>query len=132
VITGPFTPVGKSFTITVAAANQVTPVNLADLGLTQIPASIRCVNNGPQDVWIVASSANNPVAAFPVAGTVTTGTPQAGWRLKSGVVEVFQFSAAVALVPNAAGNGQSPGFYIALIGAAAGPSTIDFTLGEGL
>jgi hypothetical protein len=129
-----FQNVGKSFTISVAAANQVTPVNLADLGLQGLPQALQFINNGPADVWVVMSAANNPVAAFPTAGTITTGTPQPGFRLKPGAIVVYEANASTVAqnVPNAAGTNQGPGFYLAMIGSAAGPTLVDVTPGEGV
>jgi hypothetical protein len=124
---------GKSFTITVGVANQVTPVNLSDLGMTQIPDVLQFINNGTADVWLVLSSTAAPVAAFPTPGTTTVGTPQPGLRLKPGAIVVYRCNASVIAqnVPNAAGNQVGPGFYMATIsGTAAQP--IDVSPGEGI
>ena len=126
---------GKSFSISVAAASQITPVNLGDLGLTQIPDVLQFINNGAVDVWMVLSSVLAAlVAAFPTPGTVTVGTPQNGVRLKPGAIVVYRCNVSTIAqnVANAAGTAVGPGFYLAMIGAAAGPSIVDVTPGEGL
>lgn len=131
-LNSPFQPAGKSFSISVGAANQVTAVALSDLGLTQTPSTMRLINNGTADVWITFGNVNNPVAAFPVAGTVTTGTPQAGLRLKPGAIETFEVPTFAANVPTVANpNVLSSGLWIATIGAAAGP-VVDVSFGEGI
>jgi hypothetical protein len=129
-----FEATGKSFSISVAAANQVTPVNLADLGLTQIPQALQLINNGNVDVWFTMGNVSTIAAAFPIAGTITTGTPQPGIRLKPGAIVVYRCNAndPTQQVSNAAGTNKGPGFYIAMIGAAAGPSIVDVTPGEGV
>lgn len=129
-----FEATGKTFSISVAAANQVVPVNLSDIGLTQIPEALQFINNGPADVWVVQGNANTVAAAFPTAGTTTTGTPQPGLRLKPGAIVVYRCNAndptqQVQSVANPAV--KSAGFYLAFIGAAAGPSIVDCTPGEG-
>jgi hypothetical protein len=56
------------------------------------PSVFRCINNGTADIWLVISNvqAEATAAAFPTAGTGTSiGTPQLGFRLKVGIVEVF-------------------------------------------
>lgn len=130
-----FEATGKSFSISVAAANQVVPVNLGDIGLTQIPQALQFINNGPADVWVVqANSAAAAVAAFPATGTTTVGTPQAGLRLKPGAIVVYRCNAndPTQQVQSLTANVKGPGFYLAFIGAAAGPSIVDVTPGEGV
>jgi hypothetical protein len=127
---------GKSFSISVGAANQTVPVNLADLGLTQIPSLIQFVNNGANDVWVVLSGSSGVTAVVPTAGTTTVGTPQPGVRLKAAGAGVGPYLVRLNAIPatnvlNAAGTATGPGFYLAFIGLAAGPAVVDVSLGEG-
>lgn len=128
-----FQPVGKSFSISVGASSEAVTVNLSDLGLAQVPQTLGMINNGATgiDVWVVFSITANPTAAFPTAGTINTGTPAAGMRLKSGIYVVTELPACANGVPNNAGTAQGPGWYMALIASAAGPSVVDFFPGEG-
>lgn len=122
---------GKSFTLTASAASQTCPVQVSDLGLTQPPQALRCINNGTADVWISFTNAAG-TAAFPVAGTTTVGTPAAGFRLKPGAIEVIQLNAAAANVAGGiVANTSGPGFFINYIGASAGQA-VDFSPGEGV
>jgi hypothetical protein len=128
-----FEATGKSFSITVGAANQVTPVNLADLGLTQIPSALQFENTGNADVWVVMSSVAAPVAAFPTPGTTTVGTPQSGFRVRPGTIVVYRCNVndPTQKVQSLTANIVGPGFYLATIGAVAGQN-LDVTPGEGV
>lgn len=123
---------GKSFTISVGVASQVTAVNLSDLGMTTLPQSLQFENTGTADVWVALSSAANPpAAAFPTPGTTTTGTPQSGTRVRPGEIVVYSCNVSAPNVPSVANPAvSSAGFYIATIGAAAG--SLDVTPGEGM
>lgn len=128
-----FEATGKSFSVSVGAANQTVPVNLTDIGLTQIPEALQFINNGAVDVWVVQGNTSGLTAVFPTAGTTTVGTPQAGLRLKPGAIVVYRCNAndPTQKVASIVAGQQGPGFYLAFIGAAAGPSIVDVTPGEG-
>lgn len=126
----PFQNQGKTCTITATAGAASALVKFSQLGLTQgqAPSSLRVVNNGTVDVWIQFSQ-TTAVAAFPTAGTVDGGTPQYGYRLKPGIVEVIAFN-VVAANP---GNDQPPipGFWVNTFSSLA-TQNIDITPGEGI
>jgi len=132
-ITSAFQMQASAKTITVQtnvapSTSQSTVINLTDMGLTQWPQSLRMINNGTVDIWVYPSNSAQ-TAAFPTAGTVTAGTPQPGFRLKPGVVEVFALS-VLATNPSAA-QPPVPGFFLNTIASVASQQ-FDVSPGEGL
>jgi hypothetical protein len=126
-----FQQLGKTVTLNtnaVVSTNQSAIVLMTDFALTQAPQSLRMINNGTADVWVYITPAA-AVAAFPTAGTTTAGTPQPGFRLKPGVVEVFGLN-VLAANPN---NVQPPvaGFWVNTISSVAS-QPIDISPGEGM
>lgn len=118
---------GKTFSLSAGAVNQSAVVLLSDLGIDQYPQAWRFVNNGTLDVWIdIADAAAG--AAFPLAGTVTSGTPTYGFRLKPGIIEVLGdvIRKTLALPPS------PPQFFVNYVSTAAGPTPFDIVPGEGL
>jgi hypothetical protein len=128
-----FEQTGKSFTITVGVTSTVASVNLADIGLTQIPQALRFINNGTADVWVVMGNVNSLVAAFPVPAAANTGTPQAGFRVKPGATVDMRCNAndPTQKVPNNAATNVGPGFYLATISGTAAQA-LDVIPGEGI
>jgi hypothetical protein len=128
-----FEATGKSFSITAGLANQVTPVNLGDIGLTQIPQSLQFENTGNADIWVVMSSVSAPVAAFPTPGTTTVGTPQSGFRVRPGTIVVYRCNVndPTQKVQSLTANIIGHGFYLATISLAAAQN-LDVTPGEGV
>ncbi len=116
----PFCPQGKTITLQTSGSintSQNRQVKESDFAISTLPSQFRIVNNGTADIWVVFSSTSGPTAAFPTAGTTSVGTPQPGWRLKPGVVEVFT-------------NPAGPSLFIADISSVAS-QTYDITAGEG-
>jgi hypothetical protein len=130
-LTSAFQALGKSVSLLTNAAASTTQsavIFLTDLGLLQAPQSLRIVNNGTVDIW-VSFTPLTQAAAFPTPGTVTAGTPQPGFRLKPGVVEVFALN---AMSPNpAVAQIGNPGFWVNTISTVAA-QPFDITPGEGL
>jgi hypothetical protein len=124
---------GKTASITAGVAVVTPLIRWTDLGLTQSPQALRLVNNGTVDVWVWISNAAQGGTAFPTAGTASgvggAGTPQYGFRLKPGVVEVFGFN-AVNLNPNNE-QPQNPGFFFNNLSTVAG-QIVDISPGEGI
>jgi hypothetical protein len=126
----PFQNQGKTCTIAATNGAASALVKFSQLGLIQgqAPSSLRVINNGTVDVWISFTQVTT-VAAFPTPGTVDGGTPQYGYRLKPGIVEIIAFN-VVAANPGA-DQPPIPGFWVNTISTVAAQN-IDITPGEGI
>jgi hypothetical protein len=101
----PFAPTGKTITLTTNGSASTTnslQILPSDFGYTGsiFPPNYMFTNNGTADIWIVmaTTAAVAAAAAFPTAGTTTVGTPQLGFRLKPGVIQVMSFDGQVLFV----------------------------------
>lgn len=118
---------GKSVSHTTSgtpSTAQIYEIQRSDInpGIENPPSVFRCINNGTADVWLVIANTQAAVGtpAFPTAGTGSAvGTPQPGFRLKVGVVEVFT-------IPWGAG-----GVWVGDVSGTASQN-YDLTPGEGL
>lgn len=118
-----FKPEGKTVTLTAGLSSGSKLVTAGSFGLNNIPETVRLANNGTADIWMYISKGDQgpQTAAFPTAGGQNDiGTPQPGFRLKPGIVEVFTTKYV-----------GPDGFYVNDISTSAS-QTYDITPGVGL
>jgi len=130
-IAAAFQPIGLSVALNTNASsntNQSALIKLTDMGVTTIPSQVRAIVTGSSNVWIWMSPATQ-VAALPVPGTTSAGTPAAGFMLIPNIVEIFTIN-AWSLNPGAV-TPASEGFYVNTISTGSS-ITFYLTFGEGL
>jgi hypothetical protein len=120
----PFCQQGKTISLTAGVASQSRQVFPADFGLpavasapTGFPPHVRIVNRGTVDIWVSFTTASTTIA-IPTPGTTTVGTPQQGFLILPGVIEIFTLPTGGLL-------------WIQDISTQAG-QTYHLTIGEGL